>query len=912
MRRKQENSTPSFARRLLSSLITEELLEEFLGDLEEIFQDRLSARGMWHARFMYWVDALHLVLGFTSFRQLFKNQYKPSVMYRHYFTVARRHLVRNKFHSLVNILSLAVGICVSLLIFQYIHFERSYDDFHGNASNTYRTIFNRSIAGTHQGSSVFNSYNFAETAMAEIPEIKDYLRLYPAEYDAVASNPVNGKTIHVDGTDMYFADKSFLRIFDFPLRQGNASSALDDLYSIVITSTSAKKYFGSTDPLGKTLTVKGGSSPGSYTVTGVLEPLPPNSHLQFEFLMPLDNLWKLGNGGSVNRYGGWARNWFATYFTLTETADPAEVNQKLDQLIVQYKGQVNAKEAIAETVALQRIADIHLRSDLDASADFVANKGSSKDLSFFSIVAFIVLFIAWINYVNLAAAHSLQRTKEIGIRKTIGAVKKQLINQFLLESILVNLVAAFVALGMAYISLPFVSNITGAPLEWNLFRIPAFWLYYTILIITGALLSGLYPAFILSEFKPSVILKTQKFGHSGKISLRSGLITFQFLTSLLLISGTYLVYRQITFMKSQELGLDIEQVLVVKGPHEIPNSPKVLDGTDINQIRAANQFSRTTFQAFKENVSSHPSIAAIAGSYHLPSQVNNISLQSVRKFGTPENEARPGNGVFVGLDFADAYQLEFLAGHSFTEDMEEEAVVIINEEALQTYGLGSPEAALEEKLITDNGPVDIVGVVKNFHWQSLKDPHTPFVLSFVGATPPFISFRVNTSDVSGSLAHIQDTYAAMFPGNPFEYFFMEEAFNRQYQSDLQFGNLFFAFTILAIFIACVGLFALVSFSATARIKEIGIRKILGASVGNLILLLSKEYLTLLLIANVFAIPAIFYFGRLWLNNYAFATQLGMEYYLIPGLILLLISFLTVSSRAYGAARSNPVESLRTE
>jgi putative ABC transport system permease protein len=348
-------------------------------------------------------------------------------------------------------------------------------------------------------------------------------------------------------------------------------------------------------------------------------------------------------------------------------------------------------------------------------------------------------------------------------------------------------------------------------------------------------------------------------------------------------------------MKNQELGMDIEKIMVLKGPE-----------VDLG----AN--SQSTFQAFKNEVTGHHSISAVAGSVLIPGQVNNTSAGDLRKLGEPASAAPYGRGIYVGLDFPETYGFEFIAGSSFTPDMSDEEFVIINEEAVRAYGLGSPENAIQEQLIGEEGVYRIIGVVKNFHWHSLRDAHTPYLFFFEGDAHSYISFKINLSNIPESLAHIETTYRSFFPNNPFDYFFLENEFNQQYQSDMQFGNLFFAFTILAIFIACIGLFALVSYSATLRIKEIGIRKVFGASVGNLMILLSREYMILLCIAIALAVPAIIIGGKAWLENYAYKVGMGVDLFLIPGLILVIISFLTVSYRTYATARANPAESLRTE
>ena len=896
MQQNKKKKAPSLANWLVSKLIRDRLHEEFFGDLGEIYEDRVSTKGRFYAKWMYWIDVLHLLVGFTSFN-LFKTQNNPAIMYKHYLCISGRNLMRNKIYSLINVLSLAVSMGVCLAICQYIYFELSYDKFHDNYENTYRVIIDEIKNGVDQGADMFTGYAFGVNAKEEIPEIRHYVRMLKYSTGTVVTNPDNDKTFNEAGLDLFFVDNTFLEVFDFPLKIGSRESVFNGEFNIVITEKAAHKYFGSENPMGKILQISGQPSPGDYTVTGVLKQLPTNSHLQFEFLLPIDNFLDLGWGGAVKKNGGLWEN-FVTYVTMDESANPDLVRKKLDQFIVKYKGEMNAHGNIVEKVRLQPVKDIHLKSDSYAKGSFVTNNGSFQNIQAFSVIGFFILFISWINYINLSTARSIRRAKEVGIRKSVGAYRKQLISQFMIESGLVNFSAAILAIGIAFLTLPILSDIMGRELVLSFLQIPMFWVWFLGVVLFGSLLSGLYPAFVLSSFKPVSILGVKKTTRAGKFNLRRGLIVFQFLTSLLLIAGTYLVYKQITFMKNQELGMDIEKILVLNGP-------KVnFDDTDMRSI----------FQAFRNKVAGHHSISAVAGSVIIPGQVNSTGIDNIRKLGEPVSAGQFGRGVFAGFDFPETYGFEFVAGSWFTPDMPDEALFsVINEEAVQTFGLGSPENALQENLvIEEEGTFRIIGVVKNFHWHSLRDAHTPYIFVFDRAAFDYISFKINLSNIPESLAHIKKTYKSFFPGNPFEYFFLEDEFNRQYQADLQFGNLFFAFTVLAIFIACLGLFALVSYSATLRVKEIGIRKVFGADTGNLMILLSKEYFVLLLIATVLAIPAILYYGGSWLENYAFRIDIELDLFIIPVLVLLLSSLLTVSYRTYSTAKTKPVDSLRAE
>ncbi len=894
MKEQKNSKPPALANWLVSKFINEALLEEFFGDLKEIYEDRITTKGKFYAKCMYWVDTLHLLMGFTSFN-LFKTQSNPTIMYKHYLLISGRNLLRNKVYSIINVLGLAVGMGVCLTISQYVYFELSFDRFHDNYQNTYRILIDKTQKG---GDRIYASttYGIGPSAKETIPEIKEYVRRTGSGKTVVA-NPDNNDPFYNDSLHVISVDASFLQVFNFPLKLGNKESVFDKKSNIVITGKAARKYFGADNPIGKTLIV-GGQEKENFTVSGVFEELPINSHLQFEALVSMGN--ELGPAvDSYKNREAWERESYVTYITLEESADLEVVHKKLDQLIARHRGPENADNAL-----LQPVADIHLKTGSLADDYLEGTNGNIQNVQFFSIVAIFTLFIAWVNYINLSTARSIHRAKEVGVRKSIGAFRKQLISQFMMESVSINLVAAILSLGIAFSALPVLSSIIGRELPFSFLQVPMFWVCFLVVILSGALLSGLYPAFVLSAFKPISMLGSNMITQPGKVNMRRGLIVFQFLTSLLLIAGTYLVYKQITFMKSQELGVDMEKILVLRGPRPI------LDSTERANLRS-------TLQTFKTEVARHHSISSVACSESVPA-VGHYREDGFRKLDEPVSANQYGRIVDGDLDFPRIYDFELIAGSSFTQEMSNwNGYVIINEEAVRIFGFNSPEEAIQKTIIRVRDidvvrPYKVIGVVKNFHWHSLRDAHMPYLFCFSPNADNYISLTMNLSNIQESLAYIEKTYKSVFPGKAFRYFFLEDAFNRQYQADVQFGNLFLTFTLLAIFIACVGLFALVSYSATLRIKEFGIRKVFGAGISNIMMLLSREYIILLLIAAVMAIPAIIHYGGSWLENYAFRIDIGFDVFIIPTLFLVLISFLTVGYRTYSTAKASPVESLRKE
>lgn len=882
------SNPPLLGTYLLKRIYGDELYEEISGDFIEVFRERQKKYGNFSASLRYILDALLSIRNIDLKSQNSTRTNNNTAMITNYIKMALRVLQKHPTNSLINTLGLAVGMGICLMIYQYIYFESSFDNFHSDVENTYRITKNYSRNGEDEGTGVYSNYGLGISVKQDVPEVKEYVRIHPQYGGAVLTNPEHNQPYKED--DMLFVDPAFLRVFDFRLVSGSTESALGANQNIVITEQMAIKYFGDNDPMGKSLRVDGGWAAGNFTVTGVLERLPGNSHLQFDFLMPINIL--LQEHRQYKDTDGWGWNNFVTYVTLDKSADLGIVASKFDTVIYTYDVDL-AESSTTVSIVFQPVTDIHLKSDF--SGDPSTNNGSMRDVRIFSIIAIIILIIAWVNYINLSTARAMYRAKEVGVRKSIGAFRGQLVSQFMVESCLVNFLAAGLAVGIAYLLMPILNDIIGKQLEMSLLKDVTFWAVFLAVTITGSLLSGLYPAFILSAFKPASMLGSVKKVAKGGINLRRGLIVFQFLTSILLISGTYLVYNQISYMKSQELGIDMEKILVLNGPE-----------VHVNRETAAEKM-----KTFKNEVAAHHSILTVTGSGAIPGKGYNWRT-GMWKFGQSEDDSQSGNIVFTDHNFINTYDFEFLAGRSFTEMASEENGFVINEKSLSVFGLGTPEEAIQQKLVVGGwDTVRVIGVIKDFHWNSLKDEHSPYLFSHSTSTD-FLSFKVDLSNIPETIAHIENTYNEVFPNNPFNYFFLDDEFNNQYQADLQFGNLFTSFSILAIFISCLGLFGLVAFSANSRIKEIGIRKALGAEVSNLMFLLSKEYLILLLIANVLAIPVIAFWSRSWLDDYAYKINLGIELFVLPGLILVVISLITVSYKTYVAAKSNPVIALKVE
>jgi putative ABC transport system permease protein len=867
--------------------------QDLKGDFLELYEYRASEWGRSRANLRFlWDTVTVLPLRFLIKKRL--PSQSSIVMFSHYAKIAFRTLSRSKAYSLINVLGLAVGMGVCLLIYQYISFELSYDRSYAGYQNIYRLTQTTFERGEQVWRDVFVEQALGPTAIQTIPEVQEMVRVHPQDVGLIMINDSTNERHQED--DILYVDHGFLQMFDFSLLYGNRDNALSEPYNMVITRRIANKYFGSTDPIGKMLIVSGGGAlSGNYTITGVLNDIPVNSHLQFDFLLPIEV--KMDNYTQYKEDNGWEWAMFATYIKVHEQTDMESLRGKFDQMIATYAAEeLKSLDQVWKT-GFQPVADIHLKSDY--VRDNATNNGELRNVQFFAIVAAFILVMAWVNYINLSTARAMQRAKEVGIRKSIGAYKNQLIAQFLTESLLLNTIAGILSLVIAVLLMPVLSQLVDKQLSFDLLQTPEFWIWSLGVLIIGSCISGLYPAFLLSSFKPSYVLKSNQSVQIGGFGLRKGLITFQFFASVMLIAATWLVYRQIVFMKNVDNGVDMEKIVIVNGPREILKTIKE-EGTTL----------QSKYQLFKSLVNGRHSVEGATAIGSIPGRGYQYSV-GIQLIGDEESNEHLGNMVFTDSDFADIYNVEFLAGGGFSADMKPYKAAIVNEEAVKVFGLGSAQEALGKRF--DLGDTTrIVGVIKDINWSSLRDPHVPILFVLDNEFGVFLSIKINLSNIPETLQHIEASYHTSFPNDPFEYFFLDDSFNRQYQADQQFGSLFTAFSVLAIFISCLGLFALVSFSASLKTKEIGIRKVLGASVSQLMALLSKEYLVLLLIASLLATPLVIWGGQQWLENYAFRIEMGVEFIVVPVVVLLIISLLTVSYKTWAAARANPVKSLRTE
>ena len=817
-------------------------------------------------------------------------------MLTNYLKVALRNLRRQKGYTFINIAGLALGLTCCLLIFQYVAFEYSFDRFHENERDLFRLTRSTVRTGEQSAPSGGTPHAMGPALAAAVPEILNVARLLPEYTPAVVSNPERPERVfEEDG--VFHADPAFLKMFTFPLLTGAAEAALTEPGTVLLSASAALKYFGTENPVGQMLSVASGESLKSYLVTGVFRDVPANSHLQFDVLLPLDEalrtgVWKVYESEASK----WDWNSFITYIQLRPDAGLAEVERKMTDVLLAHRGDALRQQGMIAHVFAQPLRDVHLNADISAPK---AVMGSYRTVYFFILIGLVTLFIALLNYVNLATARALDRAREVGVRKVVGANRNQLIIQFLTESALTNIVAVILAVILAVLFAPVVNRLVETRLTGVLWMNPWFWTAFLSTLGACTLLAGLYPAFILSSFRPISVLKGKAGSFTARRRLRRGLVVLQFAASVVLIGGTIVVYNQLGYMRRMDLGLDLEQVLTVTGPRVLPA------GTD--QARA--------ITSFAEELRQLPAVRLVATSATLPGQGFIWGGARARRAEADPITSIPAEATFIDSSFAAVYGLELIAGKGFADITETGSApypMLANQSAVRALGFARPADALDQALDIGGYPARIVGVLRDFNWSSAHQARQNIFFGRFEEAGPQVSIRVSTDDLSGTIAAVESIYNRLFPGNVYRYAFADESFDRQYRNDERFATLFSLFAGLAVAIACLGLFGLASFTAQQRTKEIGVRKVLGASVLGIVSLFSREFLQLVGLAYLLAVPVVYLVMQRWLEDFAYRIAIGPGVFLFTGGVVVLIAILTVSYQSIKAALADPVKSLRYE
>ena len=815
-------------------------------------------------------------------------------MIQNYFKVALRNLVKQRFSSVINVLGLAIGLSACGLITLFVLDELSYDRYHEHADRIHRVHTSFRMGG-QGGEYPLAPAPLAHTIRETYPKIESAARLRTERNITIYRA---GEAYHED--NVTFADSSLLNVFTLPLLHGDPTTALTQPNVMVISVASARKYFGknweASPPLGETLLV--GRQKEPYQITGIFDQVPPNSHFHFDVFLSMASL-------NESRNDAWVSNTnYYTYLLLREGTDALSLQDKINETFQTYVApqiEQYANTSYEEflragnrfDVMLQPLTDIHLYSDLDIELE--AN-GDIRYVYIFSLIALFLLLIACVNFVNLSTARSAGRAKEVGIRKTLGSARQQLIVQFLVEAILVSFLALLLAVLIAELALPFFNELAGKQLVVHYFQS---WYFLPLLIVLVVIIGGLaggYPAFFLSAFRPASVLKGRLSSGMSGGWLRNGLVVLQFGISIVLITSTVVIYQQLNHIHSKKIGYDKEHVVVVHNAYSLGKQA----------------------EAFKQEALRQPGVTAATLTGYLPANSFSFTNNSIFPDKNPSSDHTTTlPWFFVDHDYVPTMGMKMVSGRNFSRDFATDSVALIINQTAARYFFDDENPVGKELSTFKGGPNDgfntytVVGVVADFHYSTLREKIKPMVMA-LGNHRGALSLRVQPEQVATTLATLKEEWGRFVPDSPFEYSFLDERYDDMYQSEQKLGTIFVVFCSLAIFIACLGLFGLSAYTAEQRTKEIGVRKVLGASVGSLVLMFSRDFTKLVLIALLVAVPVAYWLMNRWLDDFAYRITLGIGTFVIAGGLALVIAWFTIGFQSVRAAVANPVDSLRSE
>ena len=819
-------------------------------------------------------------------------------MIRNYFKIAFRSLLKRKGYSFINVLGLAIGMAVCLLIGLFIQSELSYDQWHSKGDNVYRVALERRYPGRSTSYSIIPS-SIGESIQKEYPEVKESTRLFNFGGNGNFFLRIGEKTF--EEKRVLAADSNFFKVFTGRLIQGDSTTALLRPNSVVLNESTAKKYFGSANAaMGKTfLTDDGNNAEVSYMVTGICKDWPDNSHFLFDLLLSTSSFDFIRQPN----YTGFSAH---TYLLLNPGASPKALEAKISNVIRKYvSGEIERNfgmtfeqfqaEGNGYRYYLQPLKKIHLISDLEAE---LRPNGSLTTVYIFAVIAIFILFLACINFINLSTARSVERAKEVGIRKTFGSEKKSLIGQFLIESVLVSLISIIIAFGLILLLLPLFNSVSGKELTILSLLTPVKILILVLFALIVGIIAGVYPAFVLSSFQPVTVLKGKFKSNKYGLALRNGLVVFQFAISVILIVSTIVVNRQMQYMLSGKLGFKKDHVIIVERADLLNDQTK----------------------AFENELTKIPGIETVSAASALPGQQNFFGF-TVQQLGA--KESLTGRGIIVDDQFDNLLGLEIKEGRFFSNEFSTDSLsMVLNEKAAAELGLknaigarlSSPNAGFNAP---DGSPYvyTVVGIMKDFHYQSLHQKITPLV--FTSTTKfqnraPFIAVRIKADNFEQAVSSIENTWKKFVQQRPFHYNFLDQTLAAQYTAEQTMQKIFSIFSVLTIFIACIGLLGLAAYTTQQRNREIGIRKVLGAGVGNIVAMLSRDFIKLVLVAALIAFPIAWFTMHKWLEDFSYRITISWWLFLAAGGAALLVALLTISFQAIKAAIVNPVKSLRSE
>ena len=806
-------------------------------------------------------------------------------MLLNYLKTALRNIRRNALFSFIVILGLAIGMAACLLILHYVNFERSYDRFYKDSDRIYRLRYERTSDLGQKVQFASCCPPAADVIRGSYPEVEEIARIF--RYRAVVSP--KDQDIQFREERMYFAESEFFNIFDLIFTESDPLDWLQSANNAFMSQTTARKYFGEIDPVGQTITVDGITD---YTVSGIFQDVPSNSHLKFDILLSYQNLFSI-YGPEVLQ--SWGHTGFFTYIRFRSDADPASFEKKMDKLVETHANEMMSFYKVKIELKMQPLTDIHLTSHFMQEYEINGNKSS---IDILLIVAVFIMFMAWINYVNLSTSRSLTRAKEVGLRKVVGASRLQLIAQFFCETFLMCTLAITLAFILIIKFLPLFSRVTGTPLVDDLWKTSWFWFTLFGLFLASVILSGFYPVVALSTYMPAAVIRGDLGTAPKGMNLRKSLVVFQFMMALVLITSTLCIYKQIDYMKNQKLGFDMDQILVTNTPRVRYESLKKL------------------FTTFKEELLKQPHIQKVCVVSEVPGRQIMWDNGGIHKAGADKSQGKNYQIVGVDYDFVGVFDLNILQGRNFSKEFPaDKDALILNETAVKWMGFISIEEAIGKEVDYWGVLYPIIGVLADYHQQSLKEAFEPHIYRFFPyGRPPWGRFaiKISAQNIKESLQLVKEYYTKFFPGNPFEFFFLDDYFNQQYKSDERLGSVIGLFSFLAIFVTCLGIFGMSAFMAIQRTKEIGIRKVLGATTGSILKLLMKEFLVLIGVSLIIAWPISYWGIQQWFNAFAYRTPWSVFLFLMPLVIVSAVTIVTVSSNILKAALANPVESIKHE
>ncbi len=793
-------------------------------------------------------------------------QEKGKVMFKNYFKITLRNIKGSKLYSALNIIGLSVGLASFILIALYVQYELSFDKYHENTNRIYRVV---------KEGRTFTPAPLGPALKENFPEVEAVTRIIQNK-NMVISHEQNSFL----EDEFYWAGPETFKIFSIPFIMGDPETVLKNPFSIVISQKMANKYFGIEDPIGKNLNV---NNQTDFTVAGIFSDMPSNSHFVMDFIVPYKDYWQI-NGGDITH---WGANFSYTYFLLKEGASPEVLESKIHPVIEKplYE-QFSYKKPYPKKYFLQPITEIHLHSH---RMEEISVNNDIKYIYLFSLIAFLILFIACINYMNLATARSIRRGKEVGMRKVVGAQRKQLILQFLGESVTMTVLALALSILLIPLVLPAFNNLVERPLSFDPVSNSQLFIGLVFIVVFVGLFAGSYPAMSVSGFKPITVLSGVFTRSSKGKKFRNILVLFQFSITIILLICTLTIREQLIYVKNVNVGYNKDQIITMS---------------------VRDRVVRQNIESIKTELLQYPNVTAVSTSARLPNDIDTFISRYL-------NVNKPDEQITIfyntaDYDFIDLYDIEIVEGRNFSRDFASDAngVFLVNEAAVKAADWESP---IGQTFTPWNGQTgEIVGIMKDFHFHSLHSPIDPLFISLKPQAFFKISIKIKPTNIPVTIDFLKNTMKKFSPNYPFNCSFFDEVFDRAYHTEQRMVNIFSSFAILAILIACLGLFGLTAFAVEQRTKEIGIRKVVGASVPGIAILLSKQFTKWVLIANIMAWPAAYFFMKNWLQDFAYRINLGWHIFVLSAILALVIALITVSYQSIKAAVANPVESLRYE